>query len=280
MDYQEENGVWQHHSRQALFVGDYIDRGPAIRETLNIVRTMVENNHAIALMGNHEYNALAYDHRLPGGSYLRNHSDKHYKQHEATLIQFADHADEWHSYLQWFHTLPLFMDEPGFRAIHACWDEQHIAWLKKNGHYTLNEQLLVDSHQRGSVAYTVINDSIKGKEFNIPSGFSWPDKDGNMRKENRIKWWVSSEGSTYNEFLFDCPVELQNEIIDEEVNAVVYPADAPPVFFGHYWMNSPFPQIQTGNVACLDYSIAKDGILTSYRWHGESMINSEHFMYV
>ena len=47
MDYQEKNGVWQHPSQKVIFVGDYIDRVPAIRETLQIVRTMQETGHAI-----------------------------------------------------------------------------------------------------------------------------------------------------------------------------------------------------------------------------------------
>src|SRR5687768_1589119 len=76
MNYKELNGVWQHPGRKVIFVGDYIDRGPAIRETLNIVRTMTENDKAIALMGNHEYNALAYAYELPGGGFLRPHNAK------------------------------------------------------------------------------------------------------------------------------------------------------------------------------------------------------------
>ncbi len=51
--YQSIRGVWQHPERKVIFVGDYIDRGPAIRETLQIVRTMADNEKAIALMGNH-----------------------------------------------------------------------------------------------------------------------------------------------------------------------------------------------------------------------------------
>ncbi|MDQ2721608.1 MAG: metallophosphoesterase [Bacteroidota bacterium] len=68
MNYKEVNSVWQHPGRKIIFVGDYIDRGPAIRETLNIVRTMTEKNMAIALMGNHEYNALAYAYQLPNNT--------------------------------------------------------------------------------------------------------------------------------------------------------------------------------------------------------------------
>ena len=60
MHYEEINGVWRHPERKAIFVGDYIDRGPEIRESLHLIRNMVEANAAIALMGNHEYNALSY----------------------------------------------------------------------------------------------------------------------------------------------------------------------------------------------------------------------------
>jgi predicted MPP superfamily phosphohydrolase len=60
MDYKEQNGVWQHPSRKAIFVGDLIDRGPAIREVLHIVRNMIDHDQALAVMGNHEYNAIAY----------------------------------------------------------------------------------------------------------------------------------------------------------------------------------------------------------------------------
>jgi hypothetical protein len=35
-----------HPTRKAFFVGDYIDRGPKIRETLTIVRKMVESGDA------------------------------------------------------------------------------------------------------------------------------------------------------------------------------------------------------------------------------------------
>ena len=46
--------------QESNFVGDYIDRGPKIKETLAIVKSMVDNDSGYALLGNHEYNALCY----------------------------------------------------------------------------------------------------------------------------------------------------------------------------------------------------------------------------
>ena len=60
LGYSNKSGLYAHPNRKALFVGDFIDRGPKIRETLAIVKAMVESGNAIALMGNHEYNALCF----------------------------------------------------------------------------------------------------------------------------------------------------------------------------------------------------------------------------
>lgn len=43
LGYAKNKGVYAHPERKVLFVGDYIDRGPKIRETLQIVRSMVES---------------------------------------------------------------------------------------------------------------------------------------------------------------------------------------------------------------------------------------------
>ena len=46
MGYRKVNGVYEHPRRQAIFIGDIIDRGPRIREALHLVRDMVEHGSA------------------------------------------------------------------------------------------------------------------------------------------------------------------------------------------------------------------------------------------
>ena len=118
LGYTQTNGNWQHPERKVIFVGDYIDRGPAIRETLQIVKGMTDTGNAIALMGNHEYNALAYHYEVDGIP-LRKHKEKNTQQHQATMVQFEDHPEEWRMCLDWFYTLPLFFEEKGIRVVHA-----------------------------------------------------------------------------------------------------------------------------------------------------------------
>ena len=76
---------------RALFIGDLIDRGPQQLATLEIVFAMLDADVADAIMGNHEYNALAFATLDPDNSsqYLRSHNDIHTRQHAAFLAEIA-----------------------------------------------------------------------------------------------------------------------------------------------------------------------------------------------
>ena len=153
---------------------------------------------------------------------------------------------------------------------------RHSGFLPPN--FTANEQRGLGLEGLGY--YKVINDLLKGKEYIIPEEYAWKDKDGHDRTENRIKWWRDARQSSYGQFLFNCPPALRDKMMNENVNPIFYSIDAPPVFFGHYWLEDSYPVIQAANVICLDYSIAKGGSLVAYRWNGEEQINDRHFVSV
>lgn len=44
-----------------VFVGDYIDRGPDSLRVVELVRAMVDAGSAVALCGNHEFNAICFN---------------------------------------------------------------------------------------------------------------------------------------------------------------------------------------------------------------------------
>ena len=73
LGYRDTAGAWRHPERQAIFVGDFIDRGPAQVRSVHIVRRMVDAGAALAVMGNHELNAIAWHTPDPRhlGQYLR-----------------------------------------------------------------------------------------------------------------------------------------------------------------------------------------------------------------
>lgn len=75
LGYEKTNGSYFHPSRKAIFVGDFINRGSEIRKTIRIIRTMVENGNAFAILGNHEINAILFHLKDKGGNNKNEFSD-------------------------------------------------------------------------------------------------------------------------------------------------------------------------------------------------------------
>lgn len=281
LGYTQKNKAYVHPERSVLFVGDYIDRGPKIRETLNIVRRMVDAGAAIALMGNHEYNALCYNTPDDAGDFLRRHSEKNKNQYFETQLQFQDRPKEHKEWLDWFKTLPLFYETPSFRAVHACWDPKHIALLLSeliDGRLT--EELLRRSTEEGTRLYGAIDETLKGKELRMPKGESFKDKDGNERHHIRYKWWVDPLHSSYKRISV-LPVDVSDAPVDPTLfgDGTYYTEGERPVFFGHYWLRGT-PELYRGNVCCLDHSVARGGELVAYRFDGEAVLENERFVVV
>ena len=282
MGYTNKNGSYAHPERRAIFVGDYIDRGPKIPETINLVRDMVENNAAIALMGNHEYNALCfhYPEREKGG-HLRKHEIKNILQHYETLKQYQNRQAAYEDALKWFETLPIFYEHEQFRVVHACWDQQHIETLQKelNGN-TLNEHSLLKLVKKGTPAYNAIEETLKGKELQMPAGTTFTDKDGNVRSEFRCKWWENPQSVTYRQISIE-DLNLPEQPVENTgaINGTTYDTSLKPVFFGHYWLKGR-PGIFRENICCVDYSVAKGGVLAAYRYDGERVFGDGKWVYV
>jgi hypothetical protein len=282
LGYKKRNGAYSHPNRKVLFVGDYIDRGPKIRETVQIVRAMVESKNAIALMGNHEYNALCFHLQDPEGGYLREHSIKNIIQHYDTLKQFQNKQDEYEEMLEWFKTLPLYYEKDNFKAVHACWDHKNIEFLRNTlDDDRLNDELLHQSVLKGTRLNEAIDQTLKGKEMKMPEGTSFPDKDGNQRSEMRIKWWEDPSTMTYKSISV-IPLENLPEapIPKDKLKSMnFYGGDDKNVFFGHYWLQGE-PSLYKDNICCLDYSVAKEGKLVAYRLNGESVLENGNLIYV
>ena len=77
LGYKDLGKGYCHESRKVIFLGDFIDRGEELAQhkmVLSTVMSMVKNQQAHAVMGNHEFNALAY-HTRHEGEFLRPHND-------------------------------------------------------------------------------------------------------------------------------------------------------------------------------------------------------------
>ena len=286
LGYSQVNGIYQQEGHQAIFVGDFIDRGSRQKAVIEIVRPMIDSKNALAVMGNHEFNAICYhtaNTEYPG-EYLRSHKKKNTAQHQAFLDEYPLATTETNELIAWFKTLPLFLELDTLRVVHACWDQHLIDDLKQHNRLT-QDNCLADKHYleastKGTQLYQDIEVILKGKELDLPEGMSFNDKDGNQRHEIRIKWWDDSLLTYQQASVLDID-SLNNAPaihIAQENKIAGYPKGDKPVFFGHYWFAGT-PERIRDNVACLDYSVGDGGPLVAYHWGKDAQnINNESFM--
>ncbi|HEV3021587.1 MAG TPA: metallophosphoesterase, partial [Pirellulales bacterium] len=172
LGYRKVQGVHGHPTRRAIFLGDFIDRGPMIRQVLEIVRPMIEGGQALAVMGNHELNALAYHTQDPQspGEFLRRHCVKNVRQHAQTVGQLT--PQELRSYLEWFRTLPMWLNLDGLRAVHACWDDRAMTAIAKarTDHGGVTTSFLQAAYGEDQPLFGPVEVVLKGKEAALPAG--------------------------------------------------------------------------------------------------------------
>jgi hypothetical protein len=287
LGYRLERGVYRHPARQALFVGDIIDRGPRIRESLHLVRNMVEAGTAQAVMGNHEYNFLCYcTPGRPGSGleYLRSHTSRHHRVLKGTLDAFEFYPQEQHDFLAWIRDMPIFLEFEHFRVIHACWPQALLdRFSLEYGGNRITEDFLHRSVDLGSFECELMDRALRGTQMKLPNGAVITSKDGFQRHYFRTKFWAES-AECYGDVVFQ-PDPLPDEVAAMALSAadreqlLHYGEDEKLLFVGHYWRNGE-PVPITANIACLDYSAVKFGKLVAYRYDHEARIDPAKFVWV
>jgi hypothetical protein len=278
LGYSENSGTWRHPDRTAIFLGDLIDRGPKQLATIDLVRRMVDGGAARCVMGNHEFNAIAWVTPDPDrpGHFLRDHHKPGNRQQHQAFLDVVEGTHLQREITNWFKGLPLWLDLGGLRVVHACWHQPFMDRLLPlmGPNQTLTDELILCGSRKSHWAYQAIEVICKGPEVELPEGFSFKDKEGKIRTEVRVRWW-QDDLSTYRKAAI-VPAGNEETIPDlplpEEWRG--HPYSGPPVLFGHYWFTGK-PEVISPRFACLDYSAARDGPLVAYRWDGEAELKTE-----
>lgn len=261
--------------QNVAFLGDFIDAGrttsaPDDRAVLHRVRGLVEDKGAVAVMGNHELNAILF-HRLGvDGVPLRQHSDRNRAQHRSFVEAFGIASNEALAWTDWFLTLPLWRDLDGLRLVHACWNQPDIDLIaERRPDGRLQEEDLPEIAAKDTNFGSAVNNLVTGPELRLPEGYSFHDAGGDERFDVRIAWW-RPHARTWRQAALSVPdpSELPEFKLPECREISFYPADAPPVLVGHYKMTGP-PAIEETRAACLDYP----NTTCVYRWRGEAELD-------
>ncbi|MDA9556997.1 hypothetical protein N9R79_05780 [Vibrio sp.] len=91
--------------------------------------------------------------------------------------------------LNFFLTLPLWLELSDFRVVHACWDQRIIEQLKRIDKQYLSREDLPKATTKGDFLYEAIETLLKGVEVELPHGVTFQDKDSNTRTATRVQWW-------------------------------------------------------------------------------------------
>jgi hypothetical protein len=276
--------------RQVIFLGDLIDRGPDQTRVLEIARAMVDSGAAQCIMGNHEFNAIAYatDDPLNPGERLRpNRTDtvkcrKNKEQHAEFLAQVGEGSAKYLEWIEWFKTLPPFMDLGGIRVVHGCWDDDAVATLTAGGWgqlVSLSYEVLLEVCRLNDVGNE--SEMMKarklltcGLELPLPKGKFILDKAGHSHREVRVANWRDWATEFHEVALIQEGQEEQLRGMEWPAELVISTIEGAPIFVGHHWF-SGHPMIESPKLACLDWSAARNGPLVAYRWDGEALLSND-----
>jgi hypothetical protein len=118
---------------------------------------------------------------------------------------------------------------------------------------------------------------MKGPEQRLPPGMTFTDQSGHERPQVRVRWW-DPVATTFKRAAIGID-DMLDKLPDCELPTDFRYLDNTPVLFGHYWMPG-VPKITFPTAACLDFSVARKGYLTAYRWSGERELSNENLVYV
>ncbi|MFT4975046.1 MAG: hypothetical protein ACI8S6_000933 [Myxococcota bacterium] len=297
--------------RPLIFVGDLIDRGPDSPGVVALVQRLVEAGVAHCIAGNHELNLLRGLSK-EGNGWARGDETDHYqlKQPGGRIEEIPFRAvmaspAEVESILAFFRTLPLALERPDLRVVHACWKAEAIAALPGQGELAeltarftrdidaqLQQQDLIAGDKAERAAFADLRRLDVRPDRMLPAHQAVV---AGRQSGNPVKVLTSG---------LEVPVPLEDIFFtggrwrfvrrDDWWNQY---DDGPAVVVGHYWRRRDDAQVdgkpdawQTarsedwagprGNVMCIDYSVGRrflerhlsganggfDGALAALRW--------------
>ncbi len=188
--------------RTAVFLGDLVDRGQDSQAVTLLVRAWCARGRALCVLGNHELNLLLGK-RRSGNEWFYGEpqimADGGRQIAQRLLQSDAERAE----LLEFMAGLPLVLERPDLRVVHACWDEPSIARLRagsggaREHFHAARSRIHASLSARGVAADSIAADLERQNDNPVAvctSGLERPARasfhaGGRMRRVERIPWW-------------------------------------------------------------------------------------------
>ena len=132
---------------ELILLGDYVDRGPHSKETIERVRELVDNYGVITLRGNHDQrlvDLIKTDSKVVQSKFLE-HGGLHTLRSYCDFI--TDHSDvellgqardyirdHYYSHIEFLESLPLYHEDIHHIYVHAGLNPKYMNWRDQSDH--------------------------------------------------------------------------------------------------------------------------------------------------
>jgi hypothetical protein len=120
--------------RHLVFLGDLIDRGPDSPAVVEKVMQLVDNGVAQCILGNHEL-LLLLGRAIPGNGWFIQ-PNPHEVPGEFHSVRVD--PDKMDTYLDFFASLPILLENPSIRVAHACWHAPSVGQIRSDARLKLS----------------------------------------------------------------------------------------------------------------------------------------------
>ena len=263
--------------RTLVFVGDFVDRGPDSPGVVSLVQLLVNTGRAVAILGNHEINLLRSDPKDGSGWFFdaRLQSDLRKYPSFTRCYEPAERTQ----ITQFLSELPLALERPDLRIIHAAWQADAIAQARRKPLGTARRAYDTWEAEASQAAH-----DKRITERMAEEKAQWPHslEDGNRRPP----FLQAHCDNELNKSCFN-PLKVLTTGLERQTDTPFFAgnkwrfvqrhpwwddyADDTPVIMGHYWRStqtahrtgeglfadlSPFAwHGRKGNVFCVDFSV-------------------------
>jgi hypothetical protein len=227
--------------RRLVFVGDLVDRGLDSPAVVELVRDLARAGRAQCVLGNHDLNLLIANHK-PDNVWFFHHLPAGDPALERRQM-WADRQTR-EGILRFLRELPIALERPDLRVVHACWDDAMIGRARRADDteaFYRAERDRIDRLDRPDRKLAQQNENPVKLLTSGPEEKSGPfEANGQVHHQRRVAWWSRYEG--------------------------------PLCVFGHYWRTLEPGKVDIdhffdglakgalmgrGDAMCVDYSVGR-----------------------